>query len=82
MAFKVNGCSKGTFFNPRVFIIFLFLHENIWCGYSLEVPHKYLARRDYVPGELMLSPRHWRRRLSASMSASTLAQCLSFQMCA
>ena len=45
-----------------------------------------LARRDYVPGELMLSPRRWRRRLaasaSASASASTLAQSLSFQMSA
>ena len=39
----------------------------------------FLARRDYVLGELMLLPRHWRRRLSAS--ASALAQCLSFQMC-
>ena len=39
-----------------------------------------LAHQDYVPGELMLSPRRW--RLSASVSASTLAQCLSFQMCA
>ena len=27
------------FFNPKVLIFFLFLHENICCGYSLEVPH-------------------------------------------
>ena len=39
----------------------------------------FLARRDYVPGELMLSPKHWRRRLSASASASMLAQCLSLK---
>ena len=41
-----------------------------------------LARRDYVPGELMLSPS-WRQRLSASASASAsaLAQCLSFRRC-
>ena len=32
------------------------------------------------PGELMLSPSRWRRRLSAS--ASALAHCLSFQRCA
>ena len=38
----------------------------------------FLASRDYVPGELMLSPKRWRRCLSAS----ALAQCLSFQMCA
>ena len=45
---------------------------------------RYLARWDYVPGELMLSPRCWRRLLSASASASAsaFAQCLSFQMCA
>ena len=47
-----------------------------------------LAHRDYVPGELVLSPSRWRQRLSASMSAfasvsvSALAQCLSFQRCA
>ena len=39
-----------------------------------------LARWDYVPGELMLSPSCWRRCLPAS--ASGLAQCLSFQRCA
>ena len=37
----------------------------------------FLARQDYVPGEFMLSPSHWRQCLSAS--ASALAQCLSFQ---
>ena len=50
----------------------------------------FLACRDYVPGELMLSPSHgvgvgihvstMFRRLS--VSASALAQCLSFQRCA
>ena len=30
--------SLGAFFSPKVLIIFLFLHENICCGYSLEVP--------------------------------------------
>ena len=40
----------------------------------------FLACRDYIPGELMLSPSCWRRPLSASVS--TLAQCLSFQRCA
>ena len=47
-----------------------------------------LARRDYVPGELMLSPNSLHQRLSASASASVsasacvLAQCLRFQRCA
>ena len=41
-----------------------------------------LACRDYVHGELMLSPSRWRRWLSPSASASALAQCLSFQSCA
>ena len=27
-----------AFFNPKVLILFLFLHENICSGYSLEVP--------------------------------------------
>ena len=27
------------FFNPKVLIFFLFLHENICCGYSLEASH-------------------------------------------
>ena len=27
---------KMFFFNPKVLIFFLFLHENICCGYSLE----------------------------------------------
>ena len=26
--------------NPKVLIFFLFVHENICCGYSLEVPHR------------------------------------------
>ena len=47
-----------------------------------------LAHRDYVPGELMLSPSRWRERLLAS--ASGLAQFVgvrvstmfSFQRCA
>ena len=29
---------KMIFFNLKVFIFFLLLHENIRCGYSLEVP--------------------------------------------
>ena len=37
------------------------------------VSFNFLARLDYVPGELMLSSSHWHRRLSAS--ASALAQC-------
>ena len=27
------------FFNPKVLIFVIFLHENIYCGYSLEAPH-------------------------------------------
>ena len=44
--------------------------------------YEFLARRDYVPGEIMLSPSRWLRRLSASAAAAALAQCLSFQRCA
>ena len=29
---------RRAFFNPKVLIFFLFLHKNICCGYSLEVP--------------------------------------------
>ena len=29
---------KALFFNPKVCIFFLFLHKNIYCGYSIEVP--------------------------------------------
>ena len=28
------------FFSPKVLIFFLFLHEKICCGYSLEVPQR------------------------------------------
>ena len=28
------------FFNPKAFVFFLFLHKNIFCGYSLEAPHR------------------------------------------
>ena len=31
---------KGIFINQNVLIFFLFLHENICCGYSLEAPHR------------------------------------------
>ena len=30
---------KVIFFNREVLVVFLFLGENICCGYSLEVPH-------------------------------------------
>ena len=29
---------KAFFFHPKMLISFLFLHENICCGYSLEAP--------------------------------------------
>ena len=31
---------KALFFSPKVLIFFLFLHENIFCGYSLETPRQ------------------------------------------
>ena len=31
---------KMLFFSPKVLIFFLFLQENICCGYSLEVPQQ------------------------------------------
>ena len=30
--------SDDPFFNPKVLIFFLFLHENLCCGYSLKAP--------------------------------------------
>ena len=33
----------GFFFNQKV-LIFLFLHENVHCGYSLEVPWPFPMR--------------------------------------
>ena len=35
---KVNKDWQGNFFIQKVLIFFLFLHKNICCGYSLEVP--------------------------------------------
>ena len=41
MEIKVSWLLIGCFLNPKVLIFFLFLHENIYCGYSLEAPwHK------------------------------------------
>ena len=44
--FSYNGAllfnvsiDKMLFFNPKVLIFFLFHKKNIYCGYSLEVPH-------------------------------------------
>ena len=31
---------KASFFIRKMLISFLFLHENICCGYSLEAPHR------------------------------------------
>ena len=62
---------------PTVFKSFLIILSTV-CYFISYVNNPFLARRDYVPGELMLSPSRWRRRLSAS----ALAQCLSFQRCA
>ena len=30
----------STFYNQKILIFFSFLHENICCGYSLEVPQQ------------------------------------------
>ena len=35
---KIIALGKMLFFNSKVWIFFLFLHENICCGYSLEAP--------------------------------------------
>ena len=34
-----------TFYLPKSIDIFLFLHKNICCGYSLEVPQRYTSRK-------------------------------------
>ena len=36
---KYIAPDKALFFIQKVLIFFLFLQENIFCGYSLEVPH-------------------------------------------
>ena len=37
---QISHCtSLGTFFNPKIQKSVLFLHKNIRCGYSLEMPH-------------------------------------------
>ena len=40
--FLVNKSEKkiDKIVNTKVLMFFLFLHENICCGYSLEVPHR------------------------------------------
>ena len=72
---------KKSFCKARFFFYYFLV---LWTAYPIfskiqiqinvhSVSFNFLARLDYVPGELMLSPSHWRRRLSAS--ASALAQC-------
>ena len=34
-----HNSRQGGFVNKKVLIFFLFLHNNICCGYSLEAPH-------------------------------------------
>ena len=40
MIVEYIALDKMLFFNKKVLIVFLFLHENICCGYSLEVPQR------------------------------------------
>ena len=37
---KGHRSRQDTFFNQKLLIFFLCLHENICCGYSLEAPHR------------------------------------------
>ena len=39
-ASNARAPEKAPFFSQKVLIFFLFLHENIRCGYSLEVSHR------------------------------------------
>ena len=41
--------------NPKVLIFFLFLHENICCGYSLEVPRGIRKNVIWIPRLLIWS---------------------------
>ena len=34
-----HSSREGTFLSKKVMLFFLFLYENICCGYSLEAPH-------------------------------------------
>ena len=36
----LKALDKALFFNQKVSIFFLFLNENICCGYSLEAPQR------------------------------------------
>ena len=40
MYIEFIAVDKVLFFNIKVLILFLFLHKNIRCGYSLEAPHR------------------------------------------
>ena len=46
MLFLTHSTRYGTFFKWKVLIVFLFLHENVWCGYSLEA-HWWGASNEY-----------------------------------
>ena len=37
--YKYSELQIGTSFQQKILITFLFLHENIYCGYSLEASH-------------------------------------------
>ena len=58
---KVNF-SRGIrhiFFSSEVLIFFLFLHKNICCGYSLEVPqHMFLWRNKKNMETLLMSTQN------------------------
>ena len=45
-----------VFFKPKILIFFLFLHENICCGYSLEAPRR--GTSDEYPQHMFL----WRNK--------------------
>ena len=39
-SYVLVALDKMLFSSPTVLIFFLFLHENIYCGYSLEAPRR------------------------------------------
>ena len=46
----------GFCFSPKILLFFSFLHKNICCGYSLEVPHRG-ASNEYPQHEFLPDTR-------------------------
>ena len=81
-----DSSRQGTFFNQKKLIFFLFLHKNIHCGYSLEVPRHFCGeiRKIFTLYSLLSKAMSWldsiyaggsRTRLFTDTHRSLLASC-------